>query len=103
MRELEVPEGMLIVGKTHRYEHFLIITKGRAKIVSEFGEEEVEAGHLAVSPPGAKRAILALEDTTLVTCHLNLENTDDVEEIEQIHIVDEHLELERTKIRGELK
>jgi quercetin dioxygenase-like cupin family protein len=100
LRELTIPAGALIVGKTHKHEHFLIVTRGRAMVVSEFGEEEVEAGYVGVSPPGAKRAILALEETTFLTTHVNGTNTQDLKLIEEEHIVDEHLQLARDRIRG---
>ena len=100
LRELTIPAGMLIVGKTHKHQHFLIITQGSGRVVSEFGTKDMEAGDIYVSPPGSKRAILAYEDLTMVTVHVNEDNTTDIELIEDRHIVNEHLELERAKIRG---
>jgi hypothetical protein len=91
LRELTVPAGMLLVGKTHKHAHFLVVTKGCAEVISEFGRDIVEAGHISISQPGVKRVVLALEDTQFITVHLNLSDTQDLEVIEATHIEPEVL------------
>jgi len=91
MRELTVPAGMRLVGKIHLHEHFLIVTKGKAEVISEFGRSVVEAGHLSISPAGVKRVVVAIEDTQFVTIHLNATDTNDLEVIEAEHIEPEEL------------
>jgi quercetin dioxygenase-like cupin family protein len=86
MRELTIPAGMLVVGKIHKHEHFLLVMSGRADVVSEFGRDTVTAGHISISPAGVKRAVLALEDTRFVTLHHNPEDIEDLEIIEAQHI-----------------
>lgn len=86
LRELTVPAGMLIVGKTHKHAHFLIVTTGRAEVISEFGREIVTSGHISVSQAGVKRVVLAIEDTQFITIHVNSEDSRDLEVIEQEHI-----------------
>lgn len=93
LRELTIPAGMLMVGKTHKYAHFLLVLKGRAEVLSEFGRMVVEAGHISISQPGVKRVVLALEDTQFVTVHVNASDTQDLEIIEAEHIEPETLEL----------
>lgn len=93
LRELIVPAGMLMVGKTHKHAHFLLVLKGRAEVISEFGRMIVEAGHISISQPGVKRVVLALEDTQFVTVHLNQSDTQDLQVIEAEHIEPETLEL----------
>ena len=93
LRELVVPAGMLMVGKIHKHEHFLMVLKGRAEVISEFGRMVVEAGHISVSPAGVKRVVLALEDTQFVTVHVNKSDTQDLEIIEAEHIEPELLGL----------
>jgi mannose-6-phosphate isomerase-like protein (cupin superfamily) len=102
LRELVVPAGMLIVGKIHKHEHFLLVLKGRAEVISEFGRMVVEAGHISISPAGVKRVVLALEDTQFVTVHVNKEDSQDLTVIEAEHIEPEILELEN-KSKGYLK
>lgn len=99
LREMSVPAGTLVMGKTHRMEHFLIITKGRAIVVSEEGRQEIGAGYVSPSPAGAKRAILALEDLTMVTVHPNEDNTEDLEEIEEKYAIDDTPLLTKSEVR----
>lgn len=91
LRELTVPAGMLIVGKTHKHAHFLVVTKGRAEVISEFGRQIVESGHISISQPGVKRVVLAIEDTQFITVHVNSSDTQDLEIIEAEHIIPETL------------
>jgi mannose-6-phosphate isomerase-like protein (cupin superfamily) len=93
LRELVVPAGMLMVGKIHKHEHFLLVLKGRAEVISEFGRVVVEAGHISISPAGVKRVVLALEDTQFVTVHVNKENSQDLAVIEAAHIDPEVLDI----------
>ena len=91
LRELTVPAGMLIVGKIHKHEHFLLVLKGKAEVISEFGRDVVEAGHISISPAGVKRVVLALEDTQFVTVHVNQSDSQDLVVIEAEHIEQEVL------------
>lgn len=103
LRELTVPAGMLIVGKTHKHAHFLVVTQGLAEIISEFGRTTVGPGHISVSQPGAKRVVLALEDTQFLTVHVNSSDTEDLAIIEAEHIEPEILAIEASQPKGELK
>ena len=85
-REFSMPAGMLVVGKIHRHGHLMMVAKGRATVIDEFGRYEVQAGFVQASKPGAKRVVLAHEDTTFVTVHLNPTDTQDLEQIEATHI-----------------
>lgn len=89
-RRFTMPAGMLVVGKIHKHAHLMSVIKGRAIIVSEFGRELVEAGHVTVSPPGVKRVVLALEDVTFLTIHHNPDDVEDLTQLEQDHIEDEN-------------
>ena len=103
LRELTVPAGMLLVGKTHKHAHFLVVTKGRAEVISEFGRTVVEPGHISVSQAGVKRVVLALEDTQFITVHLNPSDTQDLSVVEAEHIEPEVLGLSASPAQGELQ
>lgn len=92
-REFSMPAGMTVVGKKHMHQHFMLVTKGRARVVTEFDEMEVSAGLIHVSQPGAKRVVYAIEDTTFVTVHLNPSDTHDLDVIEAEHIEPESEEM----------
>jgi quercetin dioxygenase-like cupin family protein len=85
-REFSMPAGMLVVGKIHKHGHLMMVVKGRATVIDEFGRYEVAAGFVQCSRPGAKRVVLAHEDTTFVTVHLNHSDTQDLVAIEAEHI-----------------
>ena len=68
-RELMQPEGSLVVGKVHKREHLFIVMKGSIKVVLDDAVRVLDAPAVIVSKPGAKRAILALEDTVYITVH----------------------------------
>jgi len=100
-RRFTMPAGMLVVGKIHKHAHLMMVLKGRAEIVTEFGRDVVEAGHVSVSQPGAKRVVLAQEETVFMTVHHNPSDTENLEEVEDDHIEDEEFQLEYHKqIRG---
>jgi quercetin dioxygenase-like cupin family protein len=91
-REFSMPAGMYVIGKIHKHGHLMMVVKGRATVVDEFGRYEVAAGFVQSSRPGAKRAVLAHEDTTFVTVHLNATDTEDLDVIEAEHIAPEDAE-----------
>jgi len=100
-RKFFMPAGMLVVGKIHKHSHLMMVLKGKAEIVTEFGRDFVEAGHISVSQPGAKRVVLAIEDTLFVTVHHNPDNTKDLEVIEKEHIENEDFKIEyHQEIKG---
>lgn len=94
-REFHMPAGMLVVGKIHKHGHIMMVTKGRATVIDEFGRYEVAAGFVQASKPGAKRVVLAHEDTIFVTVHLNPGDSQDLGQIEAEHIEPEAEEYTR--------
>ncbi len=74
-REINIPAGTLLVGKIHRTEHILILSKGRVTIVTEDGEQMISAPHTLISRPGIKRAVYAHEDSVWTGIH-GTEETD---------------------------
>lgn len=79
-REITIPKGCLLTGKIHKTEHLNIVSKGKIAVVTEFGQQIIEAPCTLVSQPGTKRAGLALEDTVWTTVHGT--NETDLEKLE---------------------
>ncbi len=80
-RELELPKGMILVGKVHKKEHFFILTRGKLSVVDAVGSMILKAGAILSSKPGTKRAGFAHEDSVCVTIHKTvLTNLDEIEE-----------------------
>lgn len=78
-REITMAEGLLIVGRIHRHAHTNILSKGRCRVLTEFGTEELVAPCIFNSEPGTKRIVYVLEDTVWTTVHANPSNITDVE------------------------
>lgn len=102
LRTLLVPKGMLLVGKIHIHTHFLLVLKGRAQVISEYGNEVLEAGYIGVSKSGVKRVVKAIEDTLFVTVHVNSSDTRNLETIESEHIEPEVLAIPSHKHKENL-
>lgn len=81
-RTIFVPAGTCVVTKIHRHTHITVVSMGRAKVVTERGEEIVEAPFTMVTPAGTKRAVFTITDTMWTTIHLNPTDTQDLEAIE---------------------
>lgn len=91
-REMTIPEGQAIIGKIHRHAHVNVISLGRARVLSEFGVEELQAPCTFTSQPGIKRVVLALEDTVWTTIHVTDET--DLEKIEAHVIASDYSDIE---------
>jgi hypothetical protein len=83
-REIFLPKGSFVVGKIHRHQHLNIISKGKVKVFTEFGEKYFVAPCTFISEVGLKRAVYAEEDTIWTTVHLTeFENESDLSKIEE--------------------
>ncbi len=70
-RELIIPKDVTIVGKIHKYDHFVMVIKGELSFsADDYSVKRVKAPFIMRSKAGAKRAIYAHEDSTMVTVHL---------------------------------
>lgn len=86
--------GELIVGKIHKREHIVVVSAGRAMVISEeFGAKEIVAPCVFKSPPGVKRALQILEDCVWTTIHKNETNTEDMSVLEEELIAKEYSEV----------
>ena len=93
LRSLYIPEGVVCVGEVHKHSHFTILAEGKSKIVSQDGDLEVEAPFVFISTPHAKRSVYAITDCTWITVHLNPDNCQDIEEVENRHVIRDEQEL----------
>lgn len=99
-RKVYIPAGVALTGKIHKYAHWNIILRGRIRIVTEQGLKEIVAPAMFVSPPGTKRAGLAIEDTEWVTLHPT--NETDLDKIEKEVVVDTYAQLQLLTVEGEI-
>jgi hypothetical protein len=82
-RRIFIPAGTLIVGKIHKEAHFNMLLEGEVLVVTETGgHEHLVAPLFMMSLPGTKRAVYAIENTTWITVHSNVDNTQDIAVLE---------------------
>lgn len=99
VRQIKMPAGMVIVSKIHKKEHPFFVMKGRCLVVTENGPEIIQAPYWGMTKAGTKRALLILEDTEWITCHVT--KSRDLKKIEHDIIAKDFKELSMKK-RGAL-
>lgn len=93
-REITMPAGLLVMGKLHRHSHINVISKGRVKVLTEFGVQDLAAPCTFTSEVGTQRVVLVLEETVWTTIHITQET--DLAKIEEEIIAKDHSLLELT-------
>jgi quercetin dioxygenase-like cupin family protein len=76
-RSMFIPAGTVATGAVHRGESFFVVRMGTLILHSANGPLEYRAGHMAVTKPGDKRAVVALTDVIVTTFHANPDNETD--------------------------
>jgi len=89
-REMTMPKGSLVVGKLHKHECMHTISKGHVIVQTDEGLVEMIAPHTFVSRRGAKRVIMAVEETVWTMYHPT--NETDLDTIEAFFIAADEAE-----------
>ena len=84
IREMSMLEGGIVIGKIHNRSHTWFLMKGKLKIANEDGVVTYSAPTYVNANSGAKRVIVALEDSVFVNVHPNPDNITDTDELERI-------------------
>lgn len=66
---MHIPKGVLILGKIHKSEHFLIGCQGELKVWGHGAPKRLRGGDVLVSPPGTRRVLYALSDAIFLNIH----------------------------------
>jgi hypothetical protein len=85
MRTIFMPVGTFVMGKSHKTEHFNVITTGRCRLMMDGEISEVVAPCKFVSKAGVKKILYILEDMTWTTIHATDET--DLEKLEAEHVL----------------
>lgn len=94
MREIRIPQGMVLTGKIHRHAHPNVLLEGEVLVVTEQKGLERLRGPMAMISDGAtKRALVALTDVVWLTFH-NVGEERDLKKIEEMVIAPTYHELE---------
>jgi hypothetical protein len=81
-RELAIPAGVCLVGATHKTTHFFTVVRGKCRIATTSGNEEVSAPYMGETVPGTKRVIYAETDCVIMSFHPT--TLTDLDEIERL-------------------
>lgn len=76
-----MPQGSLVVGKTHRFDHLSVLSLGHVLVRIEEEIVGVRAPYTYNCPAGIKRVLLALEDSLWTTFHCTEET--DIQKLEE--------------------
>lgn len=68
-RQVRQDQGVLVVGKVHRREHFFVLLDGAMTIVTDKVRQNISAPYMLVSPVGTKRVLFANTDSIYMTVH----------------------------------
>lgn len=97
VREIFIKKGMFAIGKIHKFEHTFFLMKGKMLLCTEDGVSEIEAPFYGNSNAGTKRVAIALEDSVFVNIHPNLDNTQNIEKLEERFVVSSYEEFKEYK------
>lgn len=76
-RSMLIPAGTIATGAIHRGESFFVVRMGTLIMHTPQGPMEFQAGHMAITRPGEKRAVIAVTDVIVTTFHANPDNETD--------------------------
>ena len=84
IREMSMLKDGVVIGKIHNRSHTWFLMKGKIRIANEDGIVTYSAPTYVNASSGAKRVIIALEDSVFVNIHPNPDNITDTDELERI-------------------
>lgn len=84
VREMSMLKGGVVIGKIHNRSHTWFLMKGKIKVATEDGVITYSAPTYVNAREGAKRVIIAIEDSVFVNIHPNPGNIKDTDMLEEI-------------------
>tara|TARA_R110000765_G_scaffold12827_2_gene39233 strand:- start:1830 stop:2360 length:531 start_codon:yes stop_codon:yes gene_type:complete len=95
VREMFIPKGMMLVGKIIKQTHHIFLMSGKIGIITEDGEKIMEGPCSIVAKGGTKRVGYALTDVVWINVHPNINDTQDLDKLEQYVIAEDYDEYNR--------
>ena len=83
IRQMDMSKDSVVVGAIHKHLHVWFLLTGHVTIATEDETQDYIAPCYVISQPGAKRVIIANEDSTFVNIHKNPSNTQDLDKLEK--------------------
>lgn len=98
IREIFIPKDMILTGRIHKHSHPNFLLEGEVDVFTESGGvEHLKAPMSIISEAGTKRIVRTHTDTRWVTCHLNKNNTTDIQELDDYVIAPSYEAYEKFK------
>jgi len=80
IRRIVMPAGQVIVSRIHKKTHPFFILRGAISVLTENGEEFLEAPHHGMTQAGTQRVLFTHEETEFITVHATeLTDPDEIE------------------------
>lgn len=79
IKQMHIPEGMIALSHSHKYNHYSILAKGHALVVVDGEKKEYFAGDIVLIKARQEHQIHALTDITWFCLHVT-----DEEDLDQI-------------------
>ena len=79
-RWLEIPAGMLIVSRIHKFEHMFMLASGKATVIDFKESRDLEGPFMEISPAGAQRIFHAITDCVACTFHPNVKEEENMKD-----------------------
>lgn len=86
LRVIEMPAGIVVVGKEHLTRHANAVLTGRATVSMNGKVVELKAGDVFISEAGTRKVLLIHERMKFLTVHPNPDNITDVEVLEGMFV-----------------
>lgn len=86
VREIFMPKGLIVVGKTHKTTHLNIVVSGRCEVMINGEIKEFKAGDVFESLEGSQKTLYIFEDCTWITIHTNEDDEKDIETLEDKYV-----------------
>lgn len=96
-REIFLPEGTLLTGKIHNFDHLSVLSAGEVSVMTDEGTVRIKAPFTWPSKAGTKRLIYVHSDTIWTTFHITA--TTDVGSLESELVHDSDLSWVDDKMR----
>lgn len=93
LRRILMPEGTLVVGKTHKTEHLNIILSGSASVLIDCEVRYLQAPHIFVSGVGIKKILYIHKEMVWATVHPTKETDPEKLEMETVYTEEEEKQL----------
>jgi len=94
VRQMSMKKDSAAIGKIHKNNHIWFLMSGSVSVASETSSENYEAPCYVQAPAGSKRVLHAVEDCVWVNIYPNPTNTENLEELESMIIVEDYKEFE---------